>query len=163
MPVNDLIIELDQIKAHEETFVLWPELWQKYTKSHGFSFDWEENQFLASEVGNIPSAPGLYTFVIQPHIANHPSCSYLMYLGKTKRTLRKRFREYFREKRRESGRPLIVKLLNKYPDNLCFCYTIVENSSLLTEMEKALLDAFLPPCNRRQVPARVRRPVEVLR
>jgi hypothetical protein len=162
LSVNDLIIEQDQAKAHEHTFLLWPRLWQEYTESHGFSFDWEEHQFLSSEAGNIPNEPGLYTFVIQPNVANHPSCSYLMYLGKTKK-LRRRFRDYLREKRLEIGRPKVVNLLNKYPYHTCFCYAVVEDSSILTEMEKALLGAFVPPINKEQFPAKISRIVEALR
>lgn len=158
MSVNDLIIELDQAEAHEYRFLLWPKLWQEYTQSHGFSFHWEGRKFIANEANNVPNEPGLYTFVIQPSIANHPSNAYLMYIGKTKRTLRQRFKEYLREMQRESGRPKIVKLLNKYPDNTIFCYSSVqESTTTLARMEKALIDALIPPCNKEQLPARVRR------
>lgn len=120
MSVHDLIAEQDEARAHEYTFCLWPRLWHQYTEDPGHTFDWEELKFLASEVDNVPDKPGLYTFVIEPNIANYPSNSYLMYIGKTKRTLRQRFKEYIREMQRESGRPKIVRLLNKYPDNTFF-------------------------------------------
>lgn len=163
MSVSDLIAEQDKAKSHEYTFCLWPKVWQEYAANHGYAFNWKERQFLASEVSNVPNEPGLYTFIIQPRVANHPSCSYLMYIGKTKRTLKQRFREYLREKQRESGRPEVVRLLNKYQDNILFCYTVVQEVFPLTEMEEALLGAFIPPCNRDQLPARVRRIVGALR
>ena len=106
----------------------------------------------------------MYTFIIQPSIANHPSNAYLMYVGKTKRTLRQRFKEYLWEMQRESGPPKIVRLLNKYSDNMAFCFSSEQESAVtLAEMEKALMGALIPPCNKEQLPAKVRRIVEALR
>lgn len=163
MSVYDLIIDQDEAKSHEHTFILWPKLWQEYIDNQGFAFNWQECQFLSTEVDGVPNEPGLYTFTIQPRVANHPSCSYLMYIGKTKRTLRQRFREYLKEMQRESGRPKITRLLNKYPANTFFCYAVPQEDAPLTNMEEALLGAFIPPCNKGQLPARVRRIVEALR
>ena len=162
--MHDLIAEQDEARAHEYSFCLWPRLWQQYAENSGYIFNWEERKFLASEANNVPEGPGLYTFVIQPSIANHPANSYLMYVGKTKRTLRQRFKEYLREMQRESGRPKIVRLLNKYADNTVFCYSSVqESAATLSQMEKALMGALIPPCNKEQLPAKVRRIVEALR
>lgn len=163
MPVHDLIAEQDEALAHRYTFFLWPRLWEEYATKPGYAFDWKENRFTPSEIDNIPDEPGLYTFVVQPCVANHPSCSYLMYIGKTERTLRARFQEYLREKQRESGRPMIVRLLNKYSDNVFFCYSVVNKKSSLKKLEKALKGALIPPCNKEELPAKVRRIVEALR
>ena len=164
MSVNDLIAEQDEARSYEHTFCLWPRLWRQYAEAPGYTFDWEERKFLASEADNVPNEPGLYTFVIQPSMANHPSNAYLMYVGKTKRTLRQRFKEYLKEMHRESGRPKIVRLLNKYPNNTVFCYSSVqESATTLSEMEKALIGALIPPCNKEQLPVKVRRIVEALR
>lgn len=163
MSVNDLIGEQDEVKAHGHTFYLWPKLWQEYVEDSGHIFSWNERKFLDSEASNIPNEPGLYTFVIQPGIANHPLNSYIMYIGKTNRTLRHRFKEYLREMQRETGRPKIVRMLNKYPDNIFFCYTIVqESTSELIDKERALMTAWLPPGNWPRLPARVRRIVGAL-
>lgn len=162
MPINDFIAEVKEAKAHEHTFTLWPKLWQEYANKHGYTFKWNGRLFLATAVNDIPDKPGLYTFVIQPRVANHPLCSYLMYVGKTN-TLRRRYRNYLREKQRDSGRPKIVWLLNTYPDNVCFCYTVVQSTASLAKMERALLGAYVPPCNRDQLPARVRRIMGALR
>ena len=146
MSVQDMISEGDEAKAHGHIFCLWPKLWQKYSGNCNFSFNWQECPFIPGEVNNIPDEPGLYTFVIQPRVADHPSCSYLMYVGKTK-ALRQRFKNYLQEKKRENGRPKVVRLLNKYPNNLCFCFTIFQDVSKISEAEKALIGAFVPPCN----------------
>ena len=46
------------------------------------------------------------------------------------------------EKDRESGRPKGVRLLNKYPDNLFFCYLVKTDVSCIDKAEKALIGAF---------------------
>ena len=161
MSVQDLISEEDEARAHEYTFCLWPKSWQEYSGNPGLTLNWQECQFVTGEVDNVPNDPGLYSFLIQPRLAGHPSCSYLMYVGKTK-ALRQRFRQYLREKERESGRPKVVRLLNKYPDNLFFCYTVLPDVSHIDEAEQALIGAFLPPCNDK-LPAKVRVVMEALR
>ena len=164
MSVNDLITEQDEAKAYEYTFILWPKHWEEYTKNFGHNFVWRERKFLTSEVANIPKKPGLYTFTVKPSIADHPSNSYVMYIGKTSRTLRKRFSEYLYEMRRETGRPKILRVLNKYPRNVFFCYTVLEvNDAELKEKEEALMLGWLPPANWPRLPSKVRRIVEALR
>jgi len=160
--LSDLLTEQDEAKAHEHSFCLWPRLWQEYARRPSHAFQWRKCRFAATSVSKVPQKPGLYTFVVQPCVARHPSCSYLMYIGKTKRTLRTRFREYLSSKGRVGTRPNISRLLNKYPDNLYFLYTTVEDGAQLGQMEEDLIAALVPPYNR-QLPAKVSRVVGVLR
>ena len=162
MSVQDLLAQEDEAAGYKHTFYLWPRLWAEYSDSHNWNFDWHFCQFNETQIDNIPTEPGIYTFVVQPSLANHPSSSYLMYVGKTARTLRDRFKDYLRERTREIGRPRVVRLLNKYPDNLLFCYTVVPDLTQLGNIEDALMTAFVPPCND-QLPARVRAIMEALR
>jgi len=69
-----------------------------------------------------------------------------MYVGKAV-SLRNRFCNYLTSERRESGRPMIYRMLNRYSDYLLFCYTLVERERLL-DIEKALADAYIPPTNK---------------
>lgn len=154
MSVEDLIAEQNQLKAHQCDFYLWPKLWSEYTSS--LAFNWKVHPFDETEIPNIPDYLGIYAFLIQPGIASFHCCSYLMYIGKTERTLKKRFKEYIYEKQSETGRPKIVSLLNKYQGYLYFCCSTVASGIPIEDMEKALLKAFLPPCND-QFPAEVRR------
>ncbi len=150
MPVFDVIQEQDELKAHEHHFYLWPRKWKKYLDTH----NWEICRLNATERDRIPKGSGVYSILIQPGIANHPACSYLMYVGKTE-SLRRRFMDYFNEKKRETGRPKIFRILNKYEDYVCFCYTIVSISDL-SDVEDNLLIAYIPP-NNDQYPAEIRR------
>src|SRR2546426_704434 len=80
-------------------------------------------------IPNIPASPGVYSLLLRPGIADHPACSYLMYVGKT-RSLRRRFREYLTREKQETGRPKIFRLLMKYPDHVWFCFTNASNDAI---------------------------------
>ena len=151
--VADIIDEQDQVKTYSSTFTLWPQAWKNYNLSA--PFNWEIHPFQQNQVGNIPREPGIYSFVIQPGIASHPCCSYLMYIGKTKRTLRQRFNEYLREQDNPKGRTKILRLLNQYQGYLHFCCSKIAETERIGEIEDALITAFIPPCNA-QFPATIR-------
>jgi hypothetical protein len=151
MSVTDILDEEDQKRNHTHDLVLWPLKWSGYQFS-GIR-NWQTCRMLLSEKSNIPNQPGIYTLLIQPGIAYHPASSYLMYVGQSN-SLRRRFSEYFQEKKRETGRPKILRLLNKYPDHIWFCFAQLSESEL-DAAEDALIAAYMPPCND-QIPARVR-------
>jgi hypothetical protein len=119
--VQDLIDEQDDMKAHTHRFYLWPKLWHEYEPKYALSFNWQVYSLRSDQVWQIPEKPGVYTLIIQPGIALHPYCSYLAYVGKTDRTLRERFKEYLNEKKRATGRPKLLRLLNKYDEYVYFC------------------------------------------
>lgn len=145
MAVADIIKEQDEMKAHCYEFVLWPCRWQSYRCSN--VHNWRLCRLVDLERDRIPDQPGVYTLLIQPGIASHPACSYLMYIGQAT-SLRRRFGDYLNRERRETGRPKIFRLLNKYSDHVWFCFTLVPPESL-TEVEDALTAAYVPPCNDR--------------
>jgi len=63
----------------------------------------------------------IYTLLIQPGIANHPACSYVMYVGPAV-DLSKRFGDYLTKERLESGRPNIVEPLHVYENHVWLCF-----------------------------------------
>ena len=153
MSVKDLIEDQDYLKANSCIFHLLTQEWQNYNLSN--SFTWEIRPFRDDQKSHIPLESGIYSFAIQPNVAQYPLCSYLMYIGlargsheKPGRTLRKRFGDYLREQDNPSGRPNILRLLNKYKGYLHFCYTVIHESEQLKEIEDALIRAYFPPCNK---------------
>ena len=144
--LNDLLPDPNKPSGHAPPFVLWPQQWAAYNLSD--LLNWKIYPFQQDRIDEIPSDPGIYSFVVQPRIANHPHCSYLMYVGMTERPLRERFKEYFSEKRNaKNGRPKLLKLLNVYQDYLHFCCSTIEETERIEEIEDALLNAFIPPSN----------------
>ena len=104
----------------------------------------------------IPDAPGVYTFVINPMVTNHPQ-RYLCYVGMTERSLRARFSEYLEESESDSARPKILFLLNNWKKNIEFCFVVHPTNP--KQLEDHLLVAFLPPFND-QFPGHVRKLVK---
>lgn len=141
MARNDLITSVNEAKAYSQSFILWPRQWQKYLSSH----IWQPRKLERSRTNEIPDSSGIYTLTLHPGIAGHPSCAYLMYVGKAV-SLRRRFSEYLGKERRESGRPKIFDFLHRYSPHIWFYFTIVESRSL-TSVENRLLDSYLPPLN----------------
>ena len=116
-------------------------MWATYSEMH----EWQLTKLSDSELGNIPDAPGIYTLLALPGIANHPACSYLMYVGQTV-SLHRRFREYLSKERKESGRPKMFRFLNTYSDHVWFYFTSID-TALLDNVENGLRDAYIPPLN----------------
>lgn len=153
MPVIDLIDEQDEMSKHMwNEVVLWPRQWQRYQMVQ--PFNWQICRLVEVERQNIPDHSGIYTLVIQPKVFGHPACAYLMYVGKTI-SLRRRFTEYLNERNRETGRPKILRLLNKYPDHTWFCFTPISENEI-SQVEDDLISAYIPPCND-QFPASISR------
>ena len=74
--VYDIIQAQDDMRVHQYQFTLWPLRWITYSGVH----EWQLSKLADSEVENIPDVPGIYTLLTLPGIANHPACSYLMYV-----------------------------------------------------------------------------------
>jgi hypothetical protein len=137
----DIVTETDEMKGCVQHFTLWPRQWQTYTLSH----TWQNEKLEKVKATRIPESSGIYTLIIQPGIAGHPSCSYLMYVGQA-RSLRRRFKQYLGMERRQDRRPKISYFLNKYDQFIFFCYTLVPIAALETT-EEGLMNAYLPPLN----------------
>lgn len=149
----DIIKEQDDLIAHTHEFILWPRMWQAYDAK--LVCNWQMHRLIESERSNIPPQSGVYTLVVQPGIASHPACSYIMYVGQSS-SLQRRFGDYLTSEKRESGRPKIFRLLNMYESSLWFCYTLVPDNQLGI-FEDALMAAYVPPKNSdNRLPANIR-------
>lgn len=142
-------------KAHEVRLMLWPTRWLQYQHLH--DLQWQVFEFNRQTIPNIPNEPGVYSFLVQPRIACNLDASYLMYVGKTDRSLRQRYREYLREVDCTTGRPQIIHTLIRYSGHVFFsCASVINQLITPAQVEDELLKAFMPP-NNPTLPAEVRR------
>lgn len=144
MTVNDLIEDQDRFKSFEYSISLWPERWNSIIDLG--DLNWEIVIFNEDNLSLIPEVPGIYSFVINSRITNHPH-KYLGYIGKTIRTLRARYKEYLSELDNIKGRPKVVRLLNKWKGHIDFCYIRFPVGVDPEPIESRLNDAFMPPYN----------------
>jgi hypothetical protein len=142
----------DEMSVYTRKFVLWRRKWEEY--AHPSPLSWQNCQLTESQRGQVPKDSGIYTLIIQPGIALHPACSYLIYVGQTN-SLYRRFGEYLNESKNETGRPKVTWWLRRYPQHIWFYFTLVDKSDLDT-VENCLLSAYFPPAND-QYPASVRK------
>ncbi|MFB6225005.1 MAG: hypothetical protein ABEI13_00935 [Candidatus Paceibacteria bacterium] len=143
MSKQDVLEKGGSVGKYKENFMLWPEKWNQYEENH--DCDWRCVDFDESEQGNVPEEPGVYNFVVEPDIACHPSCAYLMYVGETE-CLRNRFGDYLYEKDDDKGRPKIIKMLNYWEGYLKFYYLIVDDDER-ENLQDQMITAFIPPFN----------------
>lgn len=127
--------------------LLSPAHWKSCNLSD--SLQWEWTKFARSNSRNVPNdKSGVYSFLVQPGIADHPACSYLMYVGKAeKQSLRQRFNQYFRDEAEDSRRPHIYEMFRLWKGHLWFYFAIVSDDAKIDAVEHALIHAYLPPRN----------------
>jgi hypothetical protein len=157
--VNDFASQLASEQAlgsfHVKKVLLSPSQWARY--SNTVQLSWNFVKFEPTNLTLIPNNYGVYSFVVDPGISQHPGTHYLLYLGRARGlTLRARYRDYIKEKSADKGRQAIQAMLNKWPDHLWFYYAEVEDIAVIDDLESELLKAYLPPFNH-TFPAEVRR------
>jgi hypothetical protein len=138
----------DDLRQHNVSrIVLSPNRWATYQQN--INFNWILIKFNKDNVNKIPDDKyGIYSFVVDPGIANHPRASSLLYIGKAQdQSLRKRITQYFHEPDNPKGRPPIQNMLIDWPDHLYVCFTVVDKVEEIENIEDALLNAFVPPIN----------------
>ncbi len=107
---------------------------------------WTHIPFDAAHRGTVPAEPGVYCFMVGLPPATLPPVGYPLYVGKTDRQLRVRFREYLREKDDPGGRIRIRKLLTVFQGELFFsCAPFVGTKQERKAVEAELHDALMPP------------------
>lgn len=141
-------IERDIRSYRVDRFVLYPVHWSSYPSL--CPLEWRKVKFDASTVESVPNDKrGVYTFVADAAVANHPACSYLLYVGKAeKQDFRKRYKQYLRAPQGWKQRPHIAQMVVKWADHLWFYYAEVADESKIKQLEEDLITAFLPPMNR---------------
>ena len=140
-----------------QNMILFPRAWGGFTSP--VALQWKKVPFSQSRARDVPNnQKGVYSFVVQPGIADHPACSYLLYVGKTGRNFRVRYQEYLLNLKEgmKSRRPHISGMLTKWDGFLWFCYAPIQDSSKIVATEDALLSAYLPPTNV-EMPGKLRR------
>lgn len=158
MAVRDFAAELveeEKIGSYnEKRFILYPKHWINYPNQ--VSLTWDRVKFTESNKRIVPNDKfGIYSFVADSEIANHPACSYLFYIGKTDGNFRTRYTSYLNEEKKQKPRDHIIRMKKRWPNHLWFYYAAVSDKAIVKQLEDELITAFLPPMNR-TFPAQIR-------
>lgn len=152
MEYHDLIDIKKDVGIYQVRFLLWKDQWDSYADL-SVELNWKCVKFEKDNVDQIPTAKGIYALFVEPRIAQFPSHGYLMYIGQSgyesNHNLRERFKDYLYERKRVK-RVHINYLLNTWEDHIYFYYAEVDpNEANLLELERKLLDTFIPPYTHR--------------
>ena len=142
-------------KYRVDRFILYPTHWQNYPNQ--VQLAWNKLKFTKQNLTNVPNnQSGVYSFVAEAGIANHPACSYLLYIGITeKQNFRKRYQQYLQEPQKRKPRMHIAKMINNWSGHLWFYYAQISQTNLISTIEDDLITAFTPPYNY-EYPANIR-------
>jgi excinuclease UvrABC nuclease subunit len=145
--VLDLAKQVDEAEVHSPRIHLWPWQWKAYKASANLQWTWVP--FEESATGSVPEGPGVYAFLIEPRLATNLPAAYPMYVGKTDRSLRQRFSEYHLEAQNPNKRLHIIMLIQRYQEFLYFYCAPLDPPVSPEAVESELIDAIVPPVNRR--------------
>ena len=149
MPQDVVQITLDHLKRYQiERMVLSPKFWAEFKMP--IRLKWTVVKYHKNQKDKLPEKQGVYTFIVKPGIADHPECSYLLYVGQTEaQNFKKRFSQYFLEERKTKGREHIKLMARLWKKHLWYCYAPIDDLSLISQIEDSLINAFVPPLNRK--------------
>ncbi len=129
MVFKDVINEQNDFLAHTHSITLWPKKWKAYSNAAALTWTVVTLEEAVRKSKSVPSVPGIYTLLVQPGIADHPCCSFLLYVGQAK-SLLSRFGQYLTSEKKVTGRPRIFRFLNLYEGHIKFCFTPVAQKDL---------------------------------
>ncbi len=143
-----------------DRFILCPIHWNNYPNQ--VQLTWNKFKFTQQNAKKIPNnQSGVYSFVADAEIANHPACSYLLYVGMTKQNFRQRYRSYLKESNKPKPRIHILKMIDNWSEHLWFYYAQISQTDLISSIEDDLITAFTPPYNR-EYPATIRSQISLV-
>ena len=134
------------LRTHRRTFTLAPRMWQNCNLD--VELQWQSVRFGKNYQDAVPTDSfGVYAFVLVPEFTGPPTTAYLLYIGKTKRPFKTRYREYLRYEPDDWATRPIYRALEKWYDYIWFHFAPMEDPDLLKPTEEALINACIPPCN----------------
>lgn len=149
MPLDINFSKRSDYGSHIRKFFLFPEFWNDPQKDISINPNsWHFVKFEENEKDSVPQKKGIYAFVLKPSYPSLFETNYLFYVGKTSRTLQKRFSEYFDERDKNSKyRYMVREFLLRYKGHLYFYYLELPTSSNIDDSEEKLLNTFVPFVN----------------
>jgi hypothetical protein len=160
VPTNafDIVDQAAKYKAELREFFLDVGKWRTFRSRHRLA--WQKIRFEAQNLSVVPEERGIYAFTLELSPSKLPAHGYIMYVGITGNTssanLRRRYAQYLREPESLKGRPRVVHMLKKWDDDLFFNFVPLPAPSVnLAKLERAILDAIIPPINERDMSAEI--------
>lgn len=155
---HDLVDFTKKYKGELYSFFLDMANWKKFRTR--YKLDWRKLPFGPASQHAIPKERGLYVFTAELAKSKMPMHGYILYVGITGDTsdanLYKRYAQYLLNHRNEDGRPAVYYMLENWKGYLYFNFVPLPNPVIdLAKLERAFINAVLPPINKRDVEASI--------
>lgn len=154
----DLVNFTKKYKGDLHGFFLDMKSWRRFKTK--FRLDWQKIKFDAAGHAAIPRERGIYAFTVELKPSKLPAHGYILYVGITGDTslghLHQRYSQYLRNLRREDGRPAVLYMMKNFKDDLFFNFVTLPNRAIdLAKIERAFINAVMPPVNKRDLEANI--------
>jgi hypothetical protein len=157
----DLVDVTKAYKGELREFFLDLKRWKRFKSRYKLS--WQKTRFNAVSRASVARERGIYVFTIELSPSKLPAHGYIMYVGITgagpsAETLYSRYGRYLADLRTGEGRPAILFMLNNWRDDLFFNFVPLPNRAVdLRKLEKAFIGAIVPPMNKSDLEATIRK------
>jgi hypothetical protein len=155
---HDLVDFTKKYKGDLYEFYLDFANWRKF-KSR-YKLEWKKLKFGENFRNDVPTVRGLYIFTLEADGLKLPGHGYILYVGITGDTgnanLRKRYGQYLLDLKNANGRPAVCYMLKNWSNELFFNFAELPNIAIdLAKIERDLINALIPPINKRDLEANV--------
>lgn len=138
------------LRLHSLQHILYPPFFSRASDLP--TLNWHKIKFLPENRTLLPDEKGVYAFALEFDMNGLPPIIHILYVGKagdisSNNTIYKRYYDYIRTQR-INDRASIHQMLNLWKDNLSYYYATVDEDVSTGDIEKTLLDIFIPPYNR---------------
>lgn len=155
---HDLVNFTKKYKGDSHSFFLDLKNWRRFKTR--YKLTWQKLRFGDINHPSIPKERGIYAFTIELDPSKLPMHGYILYIGITgddsNANLYKRYAQYLLNLKNEDGRPAVFYMLDNWADDLFFNFVPLPDKTIdLAKLETALLNAVLPPVNKRDLEASI--------
>lgn len=140
-------------------FWLIPKQWETFDRTRHLG--WSRIDFEQSNDDLVPSEPGVYAFVLEHRVGEDLPSAFPLYVGMSDHSVRTRYRSYQRQAfLKKHGRPRLDRMFRVWRDYLAFYFVTATAGLTPGQLERSLLDSLIPPMNRYDYSAEVKRLVD---
>lgn len=155
---HDLVNFTKKYKGNLYSFFLDMRSWRRFRTRYNLA--WQKLRFCDVSHPSIPKERGIYAFTLELSPSKLPMHGYILYIGITgddsNANLYKRYAQYLLQLKNENGRPAVFTMLHDWADDLFFNFVPLSDKKIdLAKLETDLLNALIPPVNKRDMDATI--------
>jgi hypothetical protein len=155
---HDLVNFTKKYKGDLHSFFLDMKSWRRFKTRYNLT--WQKLHFGDVSHPLIPKERGIYAFTIELSPSKLPMHGYILYIGITgddsEANLYKRYAQYLLNLKNEDGRPAVFNMLKNWNGDLFFNFVPLADKKInLGKLETDLLNALIPPVNKRDMDATI--------